>query len=54
MKATEKASERALVPRRLALAISRRRPKMRDPRVRRDSVEPWRRREREDEAMGPA
>jgi hypothetical protein len=39
-KATEKASDRALVPRRLAFVISRRSPKTRETRVRRDRAEP--------------
>jgi hypothetical protein len=42
MKATEKASESALVPRKAALVISRRRPRTRETSVRRDRTEPWR------------
>jgi hypothetical protein len=45
-KATEKASERALVPRSLALVISRRSPKTRDAKVRSDRVVPWDTKER--------
>jgi len=45
MKATEKASERALVPRRLAFVISRNRPRTRETSVKSDRIEPWRSRE---------
>jgi hypothetical protein len=40
MKATEKASDKALVPRRLAFVISRSRPRMREARVSRDRDDP--------------
>jgi hypothetical protein len=42
IKATEKASERALVPKRLALAISRAKPRTRETRVSRERTDPWR------------
>ena len=45
MKATEKASERALVPRRLAFVISRNRPRILETSVKSDRIEPWRSRE---------
>jgi len=41
-KATENASESALVPKRLALVISRKRPRMRDAKVSSESLDPWR------------
>jgi hypothetical protein len=40
MKATEKASESALVPNRLAFVISRRSPRTRDTRVKSDRRDP--------------
>jgi hypothetical protein len=52
MKATEKASERALVPSNAAFVISRRRPSTRDTRVSSDSADPERSRERGERGGG--
>jgi hypothetical protein len=50
IKATENESDSALVPRRRALTISRAKPRIRDAKVRRDSIDPRRTRESTEDA----